>query len=324
MHRLPGTSRQNYDGRIASSPSFEISQWFGAFSSWMRESEQTDAIIEMLADSANELLLNPFTALHMRRYGRANGITNLWARCEWAKADISVGVASKKFSDWNSARSNNEMGALGHIEVKLLYGHYAEKDKISRLETLQAQLLNRCERFGENRQYFGLIWYFLYARDGDWDAEMKRRASDPWWSHQLDQRGLKTVYPDGLQPELGHFFNVGSLDMSSIWPLERQVRGTVGVTMRPADCGWHRCRALRLGFGPSRRAVASCATARDPPDAIEHRSRIDRWMPFRLWEYLAKIWRWSFTEDCPNEKTSVLSKFLFSRHAGVRSYDQLA
>ena len=212
--------------------------WYRAFLQWLRQPEHTTEIIEVLSDCSSELFLNALTARHIRLYGRERGIARLWARCEWAKTDISFGVATQAFNEWEGAWTRKETGDIGQIEAKLVYHGYQPGKRLAMARKLRDELRRRRKAdrdAGRQGQcYLGLVWFYRYTYHGeDWRSGIVEAGSARDWSEFFTEARLTApVHPPGLEPEYGHFFAAGEQDLTSAWPLVHQVHGALGVTLR--------------------------------------------------------------------------------------------
>lgn len=222
-------------------PEFDLLEWYRAFLRWLQQPERTAELVEILSDCSSELFLNALTARHMRLYGREHGIARLWARCEWAKTDISFGVATQAFQAWDDAWQRQESGDIGQIEAKLVYDGYHPSKRRAMARTLGDELHKRREddrkEGRQDQRYLGLVWFYRYTYHGeDWRAGITKAGSDASWSKFFDKAGLKApVSPPGLEPEYGHFFAAGEQDLTPVWPLDHEVHGALGVTLREVE-----------------------------------------------------------------------------------------
>jgi hypothetical protein len=144
-------------------------------------------VVSALSDASAEQLLNPLVASHLRHYGARWAIENgykektFWVRSEWAKADLSYGLAEPfdgPSRDWDKAWLDGKTGDVGQCEVKVLYAHYGESKVEHKLKKLEWQLKTRrdVDRTWQKRtpqvlqhlfdqQYHGLIWMFEHKNE---------------------------------------------------------------------------------------------------------------------------------------------------------------
>lgn len=160
---------------------FSFGTWFDR---WREElaAPATDAwpgsirrvVLEALSDASAEQLLNPLVASHLRRFGgelarRLAPDRVFWVRSEWAKVDLSYGLAAPFAPTprgWNVAWTTGQTGDLGQCEVKVCYTHL----HLGKLKTLAGQLEDRRERDRlhdapglEHLRYHGLVWLFEHG-----------------------------------------------------------------------------------------------------------------------------------------------------------------
>jgi len=131
-----------------------VTDWFTQFCSdaggghdtfrWLDGGPAGRMMLEILTDAASELFCSAILAAHLRRFGAQRFASNkFWVRCEWAKFDLSYGIARETFSDWDKAWARGITGDLGTIEVKVIYKHYAESKYLAKVADLAAQLQAR-------------------------------------------------------------------------------------------------------------------------------------------------------------------------------------
>lgn len=216
---------------------FRFEEWFDT---WMLELASPIAegetwppstrrlISEALSDASAELFLNPLMASHLRRFGsklaKESGSDRVfWVRCEWAKVDISFGLAepfSLSVDGWNQAWQNGTTGDLGQCEVKVCYTHL----HAGRIKTLAGQLAERRERDrspaapgSEGLRYFGLVW--LFEHSGTSTLASLGSALE----HQAELEGLEVLRPFER--------NVNEVVLGGIWPSIDESPYTCGLTL---------------------------------------------------------------------------------------------
>ncbi len=201
--------------------SFDVEKWFAAFCEeakgdtpfiWPDSGSMGHMMIEALSDSSNELFCTAILARHMRRYAAKQTLERFWVRCEWTKFDLSYGVATEPFSDWNEAWNRGITGDLGTIEVKVIYDHYASSMIKAKINDLVSQLAARRQQVENWRRpkpisgkqkslgYHGLIIF-----TGMSDAATTTLMSDlkgkltpiDNWRHlgQIDSNELSKIWP---------------------------------------------------------------------------------------------------------------------------------
>lgn len=176
-------------GRVGLMTAFSFADWFVAWrkalgnparfahgAEWQLDLRHL--VVSALSDASAEQLLNPLVASHLRHYGARWAIENgyqdktFWVRSEWAKVDLSYGLAEPfdgPSRDWDKAWLDKKTGDFGQCEVKVIYAHYSDSVKTTVLEKLANQLQARRE-YDQNRdrltqQYFGLIWMFEHKNE---------------------------------------------------------------------------------------------------------------------------------------------------------------
>jgi hypothetical protein len=141
----------------------DIQAWWTDFSRHLADDRAAE-IVEVLSDSSNEQYLNAITAKHLRAFGRRACGDRFWARSEWAKTDISYGVAKGPFDDWERAWSAGTTGDVGQIEAKLVYEHFTEATKLAKVQELSRQLEQRRKRDRwPGQQYHGIVWVMQHG-----------------------------------------------------------------------------------------------------------------------------------------------------------------
>lgn len=219
--------------------SFDVNDWYRDLLTWMRTARGPEAL-EVQTDCANELYLNALIAMHLRRYGRARGFRGWWARCEWAKVDISFGAAETTFDDWDAAWNQGITGDIGQIEAKVLYSHFARSQRTERLEALTRQLKERRgkdedEGHRHGQLYLGLIWMVSYEapeQDSALLAALRAdRTSRQAWTELFAATDLMPRDPPVERPESAAFDLVTTLEMRSLWPLNGAGTASLWVTL---------------------------------------------------------------------------------------------
>lgn len=201
---------------------FSLSDWFDAFVSNAATSKERQLdLVEVLADSANELYVNAVAAMHLRRWGRdwadkTRPGAFFWVRTEWEKVDLSYGLAPERFDDWNKAWPM-KTGDLGQIESKLVYDHFSESENAGRVAELRRQIDERRARdesrekslrlpgHASRQRYHGLIWFFEGANGS-------HQATDlPTMERSLDRQF-------GRAPRFRTIVEV-ERELDGLWPL---------------------------------------------------------------------------------------------------------
>lgn len=172
-------------------------------------------VVSALSDASAEQLLNPLVASHLRHYGARWAIENgyqdktFWVRSEWAKVDLSYGLAEpfdRNLLSWNRAWLDGKTGDLGQCEVKVLYAHEYESKVKAKLKNLVEQLekhreVDRLEqekaphvlRHLKNQRYHGIIWMFEHQRDRkptrkhDYSQPLSSLRIQEWLPRELKQ-----------------------------------------------------------------------------------------------------------------------------------------
>lgn len=142
--------------------------WFPEFIKHCKEGGRGNEFAEMMSDSARENLLNSHMARHMREFGRRKQKL-FWARCEWATIDVTFGVATKRFKNWEVAWRQGVVGELGVIESKLVYEGRGKKVAADQISTAEHQL--RTARYAYQHalgQPLMLIAWYGYGRAAKW------------------------------------------------------------------------------------------------------------------------------------------------------------
>jgi hypothetical protein len=112
--------------------------WIEALVKSMSVGDRALEVAEVLSDVSGEQYLNALTARSLRGFWRSRGRASFWARCEWAKTDISYGEATARFDNWDAAWRAGESGDLGQIEAKVIYSHHGAASRASTLAALEA------------------------------------------------------------------------------------------------------------------------------------------------------------------------------------------
>lgn len=215
---------------------FDINEWYRDFLTWMR-TERGQEALEIQTDCSSELYLNALVALHLRRYGRDLGISGWWARCEWAKVDISFGAAKGPFDDWNAAWYQGITGDVGQIEGKVLYWHYTESVRKNKLAELRRELTDRRDKDVDYRQkqlYLGLVWMVSYEQPGhdeSLESLLTHRSSRQVWAELFADNGLRVHDAPVERPESAVFDHVKTLNLSSLWPITKADSASLWVTL---------------------------------------------------------------------------------------------
>ena len=216
---------------------FDIDDWYRELLTWMRAERGREAL-EIQSDCSNELYLNALTALHLRRYGRARDFPLWWVRCEWAKVDISFGMAKEQFQNWNAAWNNGKTGDIGQIEGKVLYWHHSKSACCFKLCDLRRELDDRRKKDVGHREwqlYFGLVWMVSFEPPQHDDASLAslhgERASRHGWAELFAESGLVVHDAPMERPESAVFDHVTTLDMKSLWPRTDVGTASLWVTL---------------------------------------------------------------------------------------------
>lgn len=178
--------------------------WFPAFVKECLRDDWGDKLAEMVSDTSRENLFNSYVALSMRRYAARTKRKLFWARCEWARIDITFGEAPHRFLDWEEAWLQGTDGELGVVETKLIYGRESarrgpksvERVMASQLSVVQEQLISRQDAYGIERLGDALALLF-------------------WYSEQPPK--LKAAQLGDLKVVCG-FEKIGCCDEYKIWP----------------------------------------------------------------------------------------------------------
>lgn len=214
---------------------FEIADWYEDLLAALRL--EGDRLVEMFTDTSNENLLNSLAAQHMREYGRKHRLQGFWARCEWAKTDISFGRADQAFQDWDRAWIQGLTGDIGQIESKALYSHYGVGKCREKLVELHSQLEERVKKDqGRPQQrYLGMVLFFVYVPHDVEDAPAYTESCvhDPAWAPLFELAGL--AGGSVLGPNRPTFEKLGQLDLHGIWPATRNRSASLWLTLQTFD-----------------------------------------------------------------------------------------
>ena len=197
---------------------------------WFDRGNAGNLLLEVLLDASNELCVSSFLATHLRRFGRDQNCRRtdrwFWVRSEWAKFDLSYGLAFCKFEEWNAAWVVGDTGDLGTIELKVIYDHYDRGTKLKKMDELYRQLVSRRGEIAKSR-----------SKEGD---NLQRQLADPAFHGLvifLSEKG--TEIPDVIA-------NASELLRVAEWEAVAETSHTEMETLWPCKEMW---KTWELRFG---------------------------------------------------------------------------
>lgn len=210
-----------------------MAEWFGAFIEWCSGS-RAEEVIDVLSDCSNELFVNGLTAMHLRQYGRRQGLDGFWARSEWGKVDVSFGRVESRFKRWPRKPADIASLVDGLVEAKVVYWHMSDGFHAKKFRLLRSQLDQRAARFKrKSPALYGMIWSVVFGEQGETHDEMEDRYNS-WnhpqfgWGELFENNRLRNVAGAGKSRP---FQLVGRKDMRDVWPLTEPAFASLYVTL---------------------------------------------------------------------------------------------